>query len=76
MARFTEENALLAHTWKGAPITCEHSGPVRMVMSSLYFWKSAKWVRQITFLEYDVKGYWEALGYHNEGDLWQEQRYA
>lgn len=76
MSRFSEENALLAHSWNGAPITREHGGPVRMVIPSLYFWKSAKWVRQITFLEHDVKGYWEALGYHNEGDPWQEQRYG
>ena len=45
MTRFAEENALLAHTWNGAPTTREHGGPVRMVMPSLYFWKSAKWVR-------------------------------
>ncbi len=76
MTRFAEENTLLAHSWNGAPITREHGGPVRMVIPSLYFWKSAKWVRQITFLEHDVKGYWEALGYHNEGDPWLEQRYA
>ncbi len=75
MTRFAEQNALLAHTWNGAPIAREHGGPVRMVIPSLYFWKSAKWVRQITFLEHDVKGYWEALGYHNEGDPWLEQRY-
>ena len=63
-------------SWNGIPITREHGGPVRMVVPSLYFWKSAKWVRQITFLEKDVKGYWEALGYHNEGNPWKEERYA
>lgn len=76
MARFSEENVLLAHAWNGDAISREHGGPIRMVIPSLYFWKSAKWVRQITFLENDVKGYWEALGYHNEGDPWKEQRYA
>lgn len=45
MTRFAEENALLARTWNGAPTTREHGGPVRMVMPSLYFCKSAKWVR-------------------------------
>lgn len=76
MARFVAEDSLLAHSWNGTPISREHGGPVRMIVPSLYFWKSAKWVRQITFLEHDVKGYWEALGYHNEGDPWKEERYA
>jgi DMSO/TMAO reductase YedYZ molybdopterin-dependent catalytic subunit len=48
---------------------------VRLVIPALYVWKSAKWIRQITFLTQDVKGYWEALGYHNEGDPWREERY-
>lgn len=75
MSRFVAEDSLLAHSWNGEPITREHGGPIRVVIPSLYFWKSAKWIRQITFLEKDVKGYWEALGYHNEGDPWKEQRY-
>ena len=76
LARFCAENSLLAHTWNGQAISREHGGPVRGVIPALYFWKSAKWIRQITFLEQDVKGYWEALGYHNEGDPWREERYA
>lgn len=75
LERFAAEDCLLAHSWNGEPIPREHGGPVRTVIPSLYFWKSAKWVRQITFLENDVKGYWEALGYHNEGDPWKEERY-
>lgn len=76
LERFSVEDSLLAHSWNGVAITREHGGPVRAIIPSLYFWKSAKWVRQITFLEHDVKGYWEALGYHNEGDPWKEERYA
>ncbi len=76
LERFKAENSLLAHTRNGEAISREHGGPVRAVIPSLYFWKSAKWVRQITFLENDVKGYWEALGYHNEGDPWREERYG
>ncbi len=76
LERFRAEDSLLAHSRNGEGISREHGGPVRIVIPSLYFWKSAKWVRQITFLEHDVKGYWEALGYHNEGDPWREERYA
>lgn len=75
LARFGADDALLAHHWNGVPITREHGGPVRLVIPALYFWKSAKWIRQITLLTQDVKGYWEALGYHNEGDPWREERY-
>lgn len=76
LERFQAGDTLLAHVRNGEEISREHGGPVRVVIPSLYFWKSAKWVRQITFMEHDVKGYWEALGYHNEGDPWREQRYA
>ncbi len=75
LTRFAEANSLLAHKRNGEGISRDHGGPIRPVIPSLYFWKSAKWVRQITFLENDVKGYWEALGYHNNGDPWKEERY-
>jgi DMSO/TMAO reductase YedYZ molybdopterin-dependent catalytic subunit len=46
-----------------------------LVVPKLYFWKSAKWVRAITFMEKDAPGYWELRGYHNVGDPWKEERY-
>ena len=72
---FAAGDALLAHSWSGAPITAEHGGPVRLVVPHLYFWKSAKWLRHITFMEKDQPGYWEARGYHMRGDPWTEERY-
>ncbi len=76
MARFNDDGVLLAHTWQGEPISREHGGPVRVVIPKLYFWKSAKWVKHITFLEDDAPGYWEVRGYHNDGDPWKEERYG
>ncbi|CCE03738.1 sulfite oxidase-like oxidoreductase [Bradyrhizobium sp. STM 3809] len=73
---FAAEDALLAHSWSGAPLTLEHGGPVRVVVPHLYFWKSAKWLKAIEFLEADKPGYWEVRGYHNRGDPWSEQRYS
>jgi DMSO/TMAO reductase YedYZ molybdopterin-dependent catalytic subunit len=73
---FAAEDALLAHAWSGAPLTQEHGGPVRLVVPQLYFWKSAKWIQSIEFLDADAPGYWEVRGYHNRGDPWQEQRYS
>jgi DMSO/TMAO reductase YedYZ molybdopterin-dependent catalytic subunit len=73
---FAAEDALLAHSWSGQPLTAEHGGPVRLVVPHLYFWKSAKWLQAIEFLEQDAPGYWEVRGYHNRGDPWLEQRYS
>jgi len=74
--RFDAHDALIAHTWNGAPIERDHGGPARVVVPSLYFWKSAKWVRRIEFLAQDRPGFWEERGYHNLGDPWLEQRYG
>jgi DMSO/TMAO reductase YedYZ molybdopterin-dependent catalytic subunit len=73
---FAADDALLAHSWSGAPLEAEHGGPVRLVVPHLYFWKSAKWLQAIEFLEKDAAGYWEVRGYHNRGDPWAEQRYS
>jgi DMSO/TMAO reductase YedYZ molybdopterin-dependent catalytic subunit len=73
---FAAADALIAHSWSGAPIEQEHGGPVRLVVPHLYFWKSAKWLQSIEFRDDDQPGYWEVRGYHNRGDPWTEQRYS
>jgi DMSO/TMAO reductase YedYZ molybdopterin-dependent catalytic subunit len=73
---FARPDVLLAHAWEGAPLTAEHGGPVRLVAPHLYFWKSAKWLKAIEFLNEDQPGFWEQRGYHNRGDPWKEQRYS
>ena len=73
---FAAEDALLAHSWQGAPIERDHGGPVRLIVPHLYFWKSAKWLQSIEFVTEDKPGYWEVRGYHNRGDPWLEQRYS
>jgi DMSO/TMAO reductase YedYZ molybdopterin-dependent catalytic subunit len=71
---FAAEDALLAHSWSGDPLSADHGGPVRLVVPHLYFWKSAKWLQAIEFVTQDRPGYWEVRGYHNRGDPWLEQR--
>jgi len=73
---FAAEDALLAHSWSGQPLSEEHGGPVRLVVPHLYFWKSAKWLQAIEFVTEDAPGFWEGRGYHNRGDPWAEQRYS
>jgi len=74
--RLLADNALLALTYEELPIDDKHGGPVRAVIPDLYFYKSAKWVVRITFLEKDKLGYWERHGYSNKADPWKEQRYS
>jgi DMSO/TMAO reductase YedYZ molybdopterin-dependent catalytic subunit len=78
-----QENFLLATHYNGQPLTPEHGYPLRGVIGSIpgrrdlkdvYFWKGAKWLRGLEFMLEDQFGYWEANGYHNEGDVWKEQR--
>jgi DMSO/TMAO reductase YedYZ molybdopterin-dependent catalytic subunit len=68
--------AWIAHTYDGEPLDPEHGGPARLLVPHLYFWKSAKWVREIELLSEDEPGFWEGYGYHSYGDPWLEQRYA
>jgi DMSO/TMAO reductase YedYZ molybdopterin-dependent catalytic subunit len=70
------EDALLAYEADGEPLTAEHGWPLRLVVPSRYFWKSAKWLRAIELTAEDRPGFWEGYGYHNDADPWQEQRYA
>jgi len=65
----------VAVKYDGAPLAPEHGGPARLLVPHLYFWKSAKWVRQLRLMDHDVAGFWESRGYHNYGDPWREQRY-
>jgi len=75
LQRLQADGVILAHAWEGAPISREHGGPVRLVIPELYFWKSAKWVRHMLFLDSDSPGYWERRGYHDDADPWKQQRY-
>jgi DMSO/TMAO reductase YedYZ molybdopterin-dependent catalytic subunit len=71
----TGGQAWVVYEFDGEPLEAEHGGPARLLVPHLYFWKSAKWVRGLTFTTDDEPGFWEAAGYHNYGDPWREQRY-
>ena len=71
-----DENALLAYEADGEPLTPDHGWPLRLVIPSKYFWKSAKWLRGIELVDHDQPGFWERYGYHNDADYWREERYA
>ncbi len=80
-----QDSFLLATHFNGQPLTPEHGCPLRAVVGYIpgredlktpYFWKGGKWLRGLEFMAQDRPGFWEQAGYHNEGDVWKEQRLA
>ena len=71
----TGGKAWVVFEYDGEPLDPEHGGPARMLVPHLYFWKSAKWVRELRLQAVDEPGFWETNGYNNYGDPWREQRY-
>jgi DMSO/TMAO reductase YedYZ molybdopterin-dependent catalytic subunit len=71
-----DEKALIACEADGEPLTPEHGWPLRLMVPSRYFWKSAKWLRGLELKASDQPGFWERYGYHNDADYWREQRYS
>ena len=69
------QEGLLAHKQDGEPIGKSHGWPLRLIVPSLYGWKSAKWVNGIELLAEDSPGFWEQRGYNNNGDPWKEERF-
>jgi DMSO/TMAO reductase YedYZ molybdopterin-dependent catalytic subunit len=66
----------LALDYEGLPLPVEHGGPVRVITTDRYFYKSLKWLGAIELLAEDHLGYWEReAGYHNRADPGREERY-
>ncbi len=76
LAAMLGDDCLVAYEFDGQPLEPIHGGPVRMFVPKLYFWKSAKWIHGIEFLDHDQKGFWEVRGYNNDADPWKEERYS
>jgi DMSO/TMAO reductase YedYZ molybdopterin-dependent catalytic subunit len=75
-ADLTGGKAMVAIRYEGKPISADHGGPARLLVPHLYFWKSAKWIDGLQFIDRDTGGFWELRGYHIYGDPWREQRYT
>jgi DMSO/TMAO reductase YedYZ molybdopterin-dependent catalytic subunit len=77
------DSFILATHFNGEPLTPEHGYPLRGAigfipgrneLKAVYFWKGGKWLRSLEFMTADRLGFWEQAGYHNEADVWKEQR--
>ena len=71
-----DDDVLLADTFAGAPLELDHGWPLRLLVPKKYFWKSAKWIRGLEFLDHDRLGFWERYGYNNNADPWKEERFS
>ena len=71
-----DDDVLVAHSWNGKPLGKEHGGPARVIIPKRYAWKGAKFLREITFMDRDILGFWEVRGYSNTADPWLEERFA
>ena len=78
------DNFLMATHFNGEPITPDHGYPLRGIIGNIpgredldvpYFWKGAKWLRGLEFLKNDRLGFWEQAGYHNDANIWREERF-
>lgn len=72
---FLSDDSLLVLKLDGKILSYEQGFPVRLFIAHLYGWKGAKWVEEITFTDKYADGYWEALGYHERGNVFLEERF-
>jgi len=71
-----DDDTMLAWLYDGKPLDPEHGYPLRLLVPKKYFWKSAKWLRGLEFMQDDRPGFWEQHGYHMQGDPWLEERFG
>ena len=79
-----QQGFILATHYDGEPLTPDHGYPLRGVAGVVagnrsddkYFWKGGKWLRGLEFRADDQPGFWERNGYHNQADIWKEQRHG
>ncbi len=85
LAVVLQDNFLLATHYNGSPIEPDHGYPLRGVVGAIpgradlptpYLWKGAKWLRGLEFMSRDRLGFWEQAGYHNNANVWAEERFA
>ncbi len=76
LAVLDDDDVMLADTYGGEPLEPEHGYPLRLLVPKRYFWKSAKWIRGLEFLDHDQLGFWERYGYNNDADPWKEERFS
>ena len=63
-----DEDVIFALKHDGEWLAPENGGPLRLVIPKQYAWTSAKWVRGVELISEDQLAFWEAPGYHVNGN--------
>jgi DMSO/TMAO reductase YedYZ molybdopterin-dependent catalytic subunit len=70
-----EENVLLAYKLNNEWLEIPLGGPLRLIIPDKYAYKSAMWIKRITFTQVNELGYWEKKGYSDTANVWKNDRY-
>jgi DMSO/TMAO reductase YedYZ molybdopterin-dependent catalytic subunit len=70
------DDVVLAIRLNGEPLEEGFGKPMRLVVPSKYAYKSAMWVTGIRFTATKEAGFWEARGYSDSADVWEDDRYS
>jgi DMSO/TMAO reductase YedYZ molybdopterin-dependent catalytic subunit len=76
LAACLDDDVMIAHKWNGQPLVKDHGGPARVILPKRYAWKGAKFIREISFLDRDILGFWETRGYSNTADPFTDDRFS
>lgn len=63
LSQATDGTTMLGYTMNEAPLPRKHGGPLRLVVPTMYGYKSVKWVTRIEVAHTQAIGYWEQRGY-------------
>ncbi|MGI0091463.1 MAG: sulfite oxidase-like oxidoreductase [Nitrososphaerales archaeon] len=69
------DDSIIAFKINGETISPKQGFPARPFIPHLYGWKSAKWLTGIEFINGYRDGYWEMYGYHERGNVREEERF-
>lgn len=72
----TADDVLVAHNYAGEPLAPDHGAPLRLLVPSRCFLKSAKFLRRLEVMPEDRGGFWELNRYRNDADPWREERHS
>jgi hypothetical protein len=64
-----QPDVMLPYKIDGGPLPSPLGGPVRLVIPTMYAWKSVKWLDRIELIPREHIGFWEERGYPNDARI-------
>jgi DMSO/TMAO reductase YedYZ molybdopterin-dependent catalytic subunit len=64
-----DQNIIIALKLNDVTLPPDRGFPFQVVAESKFGYKWAKWVNRIELSDQDFEGYWESVGYNNNGDI-------